>query len=127
LLLATRAGHVRAFLPDRPGDLTAVRAALAPVYEITARGAVLDARRRPVPSSPDDRLLRAILDRAHGRLLNAWRDALIKASGALTKKEARALVLATAPYAEEVTPLELPLHRLLGLRDDVRKTMSGLS
>jgi hypothetical protein len=112
LLLATRARHVRAYLTEPPADLGALSALLSPVYELTARGPVLDAVRLPPAHDEPGRLLRAILDNAHGKLANTWREGLIRAQGDLTKKQARAIVSEVAPWADDVTPLELPAHRL---------------
>ncbi|GAA3833087.1 hypothetical protein GCM10022226_62990 [Sphaerisporangium flaviroseum] len=116
LLLATRARHVRAFLSgSTPPDLSALR----PLYEITATGAVVDAVRLPPPADETGRLLRAILDNAHGRLANTWREGLIRAREGLTKKQARTIVSEAAPWSADVTVLELPAHRLSALREAV--------
>jgi N4-bis(aminopropyl)spermidine synthase len=115
LLLATRAGHVRAFLAGPAPDLSP----LSPLYEITGTGTVIDAVRLPPPDGETGRLLRGILDNAHGKLANTWREGLIRAHGGLTKKQARAIVSRAAPWAGEVTLLELPEHRLRGLREAV--------
>ncbi|MBX6769574.1 MAG: putative methyltransferase, partial [Actinomadura rubrobrunea] len=95
------------------------------VYELTARGPVVDAVRCAPPAPEDEtaRILRAIMDRAHGKVANAWRDALIGLRGDLTKRQARALIAETAPWARDVTPLELPAHRLRELPDAVRASL----
>jgi hypothetical protein len=72
-----------------------------------------------------ERILRRILDNAHGKLANTWREALIGARGDLTKKQARAVVAAVAPWAADVTVLELPAHRLLELPAAVRDSLSA--
>ncbi len=115
LLLATRARHVRVLLSGAAPDLPALRAALPGVYELTRTGHVLDAVRLPTPAGDDGRLLRGILDNAHGKLANTWREGLIRARGHLTKKQARAVVAEVAPWAGDVTVLELPEHRLRAL------------
>ncbi|PRX02484.1 UNVERIFIED_ORG: putative methyltransferase [Actinomadura viridilutea] len=129
VLLATRAEHVRVFLAEPVADLAATAALLRPVYELTARGPVVDAVRCAPPAAEDEtaRILRAIMDRAHGKVANAWRDALIGLRGDLTKRQARALVAETAPWARDVTPLELPAHRLRELPDAVRASLQRLA
>ncbi|MFG1943316.1 bis-aminopropyl spermidine synthase family protein [Nonomuraea sp. NPDC048826] len=112
LLLATRARHVRVFLAEPPDDLAGLTAPLSPVYRITADGAVLDAERAGPAQDPPGRLLRAILDNAHGKLANTWREGLTRADGGLTKRQAREVVARVAPWADDVTVLELPAHRL---------------
>ncbi|MEU4834943.1 bis-aminopropyl spermidine synthase family protein [Streptosporangium sp. NPDC023615] len=153
LLLATRAREVRVTvaspLRDLPADL------LSPVYRLTAEGTGLRAVRVPPPApetgnAPDtgragdaerpgdnertgdtertgdaERILRRILDNAHGKLANTWREALIGARGDLTKKQARAVIAVVAPWAADVTVLELPAHRLRELPAAVRESLSS--
>ncbi|GII88052.1 methyltransferase [Sphaerisporangium siamense] len=119
LLLATRARHVRVLTEDAPLGL----GALESLYTITTGGGVIEAVRLPSPEGRDERLLRTLLDTAHGRLANVWREGLIKASGHLTKKQARAIVAEVAPWADEVTVLELPAHRLDALPDAVAASL----
>ncbi|MFF3436939.1 bis-aminopropyl spermidine synthase family protein [Streptosporangium sp. NPDC002721] len=133
LLLATRAVEVRITLAAPPKDLPADL--LAPVYELTAEGASVRAVRVAPPagkagdtgSDADNaaRILRRVLDNAHGKLANTWREALIRVRGDLTKKQARAVVAAVAPWAGDVTVLELPAHRLLELRAAVESSLSA--
>ncbi|WP_223166728.1 bis-aminopropyl spermidine synthase family protein [Nonomuraea sp. SYSU D8015] len=124
LLLAARADHVRAFTAEPLGEMTELAASLEPLYDVTVRGAVVDAVRRPPGGDPAGLLLRRLLDRAHGKLVNTWREALIAAAtGGLTKREARDIVLRAAPWADGVTALELPLHRLAELGEAVRATL----
>ncbi|MEV6980220.1 bis-aminopropyl spermidine synthase family protein [Sphaerisporangium sp. NPDC051017] len=119
LLLATRARHVRALAEGPTPGLDA----LSVLYAITAEGGVVDAVRLPPPAGPEDRLLRALLDNAHGRLANVWREGLIRAHGHLTKKGARAIVDEVAPWAGDVTVLELPGHRLRALPEAVLRSL----
>ncbi|MGI5207089.1 bis-aminopropyl spermidine synthase family protein [Spirillospora sp. CA-108201] len=124
VLLATRAEHVRVFLPEPPGDLADEAASLAAVYELARRGSTVEAVRTPSDTSdPIQRVVRAIMDRAHGKVANVWRDALLDAHAGLTKRQARAVVADAAPWARDVTLLELPLHRLRDLPAAVRASL----
>ncbi|MEO3826481.1 bis-aminopropyl spermidine synthase family protein [Actinomadura sp. B10D3] len=124
VLLATRAEHVQVFLPEPPDDLSDVAGLLAGVYELERRGAAVEAVR--VPPGGDDRacrILRAVMDRAHGKVANVWRDALIDLHGGLTKRQARAVVAEAAPWARDVTLLEVPAHRLRELPGAVHASL----
>lgn len=128
LLLATRAAHVRVLgsaLPPLPSPLSAV-------YEVSAAGeGVLDAVRRPQPDGEADSVLRRILDNGHAKLANTWREALIAVARdqgtTLTKNEARALIRDSAPWSDDLTVLETPLHRLSSLPEAVTTTVSALT
>ncbi|MDF2704495.1 MAG: methyltransferase-like protein [Nonomuraea muscovyensis] len=123
LLLAARAAHVRAFPAEPPTDVTGLAGLLSPVYELAVHGAAIDAVRRPPATDPGPALLRRLLDRAHGKLVNTWREALIAAHPGLTKRQARDIVLRVAPWADGVTALELPAHRLTALTEAVPATL----
>ncbi|WP_084195745.1 bis-aminopropyl spermidine synthase family protein [Streptosporangium amethystogenes] len=123
LLLATRAGEVRVTLATAPGNLPADL--LAPVYDLTVKGSSVRAVRTAPHQDDAARILRRVLDNAHGKLANTWREALIKVRGELTKKQARAVIAAVAPWADDVTVLELPAHRLLELRAAVQSSLSA--
>ncbi|MGI5272522.1 bis-aminopropyl spermidine synthase family protein [Nonomuraea sp. CA-218870] len=125
LLLATRAGHVRVSLAGPPDDLAGLTALLSPVYRITAEGPVLDAVRTDPARDAPGRLLRAILDHAHGKLANTWREGLIRADAGLTKRQAREIVARVAPWADDVTVLELPAHRLRDLPAAVTASLTA--
>ncbi|MEV4244295.1 bis-aminopropyl spermidine synthase family protein [Streptosporangium canum] len=123
LLLATRARRVQVTLAGPPKDLPADL--LSPVYGLTADGSTVHAVRLPPPATDEGRILRRILDNAHGKLANTWREALIKVRGELTKKQARAVITAVAPWADDVTVLELPAHRLQELPAAVRSSLTA--
>ncbi|MFC4533333.1 bis-aminopropyl spermidine synthase family protein [Sphaerisporangium dianthi] len=125
LLLATRAGHVRVSTAEPLGDIAQTAEQLSPVYRLTAQGDVLSAERLDPPEDEAGRLLRAILDNAHGKLANTWREGLIRARPELTKKQARAVIDEVAPWAGEVTVLELPAHRLRDLRVAVGASLAA--
>ncbi|MGI5292337.1 bis-aminopropyl spermidine synthase family protein [Nonomuraea polychroma] len=128
LLLATRAAHVRVIgtglqpLPD----------VLATVYTPSIDDAgTLDAVRLPQPDGEAATVLRRILDNGHAKLANTWREGLIAVAHAqgttLTKNEARALIREAAPWSDDLTPLEAPLHRLGALPQAVAATVSALT
>ncbi|MEV5496332.1 bis-aminopropyl spermidine synthase family protein [Nonomuraea fuscirosea] len=128
LLLATRAAHVRLVgtaLPPLPK-------ALSLVYEVNEAGkGILDAVRRPQPEGEADTVLRRILDNAHAKLANTWREALIAVAAAqgtsLTKNEARSLIREAADWSDDLTPLDAPLHRLSSLHEAVTRTITALT
>ncbi|WP_068922760.1 bis-aminopropyl spermidine synthase family protein [Planobispora rosea] len=123
LLLATRARRVRVLLAAPPRDLPT--ALLAPVYELSADGPAVHAVRRPLPETDGERILRRILDNAHGKLANTWREALIRVRGDLTKRQARSIIAETAPWSGDVTVLELPAHRLADLATAVARSLEA--
>jgi len=113
LLLAARADRVRVITAaPLGGGLPGLAGPLFPVYDLTSSGTTIDAVRKPFPEEQAERIVRQILDKAHGKVLNTWREALIRANGDLTKRQARDVILSRAPWAEGCTPLELPGHRL---------------
>ncbi|MGW0802871.1 bis-aminopropyl spermidine synthase family protein [Nonomuraea sp. NPDC002799] len=127
LLLATRAGHVRVLgtgLPPLPDVLSAV-------YKVSTGPGALDAVRIPPPEDEAASVLRKILDNGHAKLANTWREALIAVARgqgtALTKNEARTLIREAAPWSDDLTPLEAPLHRLDSLKDAVATTVAALT
>ncbi|NUT11447.1 MAG: bis-aminopropyl spermidine synthase family protein [Nonomuraea sp.] len=127
VLLATRAAHVRVWGQDLP----ALPDVLSALYDGHRSGATLDAVRRPYPEEEAAATLRRILDNGHAKLTNTWREALIAAARTqgttLTKNEARALIRQAAPWAEDLTPLEAPLHRLTTLPEAVSTTTTALT
>ncbi|MBG0822121.1 bis-aminopropyl spermidine synthase family protein [Planomonospora sp. ID91781] len=123
LLLATRARRVRAWTAAPAEDPPA--GPLSCVYELTVTGRTVDAVRRPLPESAQERVLRRILDNAHGKLANTWREALIRERGDLTKKQAKAVVAEAAPWSADVTVLELPACRLAGLPAAVAASLAA--
>ncbi|MBT2228689.1 bis-aminopropyl spermidine synthase family protein [Nonomuraea sp. NEAU-A123] len=127
VLLATRAARVRVLLSAPPSLPDALR----PVYELTSDGGILDAVRLPQPIGDEAAVLRRILDNGHGKLANTWREGLIAVARSqgttLTKNDARSLIRQAAPWAEGVTPLETPLHRLADLPTTVSATVTALS
>ncbi|MEO3867202.1 bis-aminopropyl spermidine synthase family protein [Nonomuraea sp. B12E4] len=127
LLLATRATRVRILGPDLPPPPDV----LSTVYDLTTTDGTLDAVRLPQPEGEAASVLRRILDNGHAKLANTWREALIaiaRAQGStLTKNEARILIREAAPWSDDLTPLEAPLHLLSALPQAVSTTVSALT
>ena len=78
-----------------------------------------------------ERVVRGILDRAHGKVRNTWRESVIRAVGttgkALTKNEARELIEASG-VAQEVLasqPLALPRDAIEGLIHLIARSVPG--
>ncbi|AOS65404.1 bis-aminopropyl spermidine synthase family protein [Actinoalloteichus hymeniacidonis] len=73
----------------------------------------------------------ALLRKAHGRIANVWREALVQRESALgrtlTKNQARDLVRATAPRAEELDLrlIDLPRHRIAAVLAAADATPTG--
>jgi len=85
----------------------------------------------PAQSAGQDRWLRFLLDRAHGRLGNVWREALVGQAreadgGALSKREARAIIESTLPERGrellQARLLDLPLDAAADLLDAARRS-----
>lgn len=69
-----------------------------------------------------DRTVREVLMKAHGKLRNVWREALITASqGVLTKKQAAEIVDNAAVASEdlELRLIDLPKHRIAALLPEI--------
>lgn len=86
------------------------------------RHAIVEATRvNPDDLDPAQRTLRAVLDRAHGKVGNTWREALIRAAAAtgvtMTKNEARAKIRESVatPWVLDEPLLWLPRHRITEL------------
>jgi len=83
-----------------------------------------------VPESvdPAERLVRHVLDRAHGRLTNVWRDGLVALTG-LSKPDAAARVAEFLPGGGPIAPeadatlIEIPRHRLAPLFAAIRASV----
>lgn len=127
LLLATRATHVRVLLADIP-PLPSV---LSTVYDLRPGDGVLNAVRLPHPDDEAASVLRRILDNSHAKLANTWREALIAVArsqgSSLTKNDARTLIRRAAPWSDDLTPLEAPLHRLTALPAAITTTITALT
>lgn len=83
--------------------------------------------REPAPVAHD------LLCRAHGKIGNVWREALIRRAGQagkpLTKNEARSVISAsvTRPSRLEARLIDLPRHAIRTLLDDAEASMRALA
>ncbi|PZG15662.1 bis-aminopropyl spermidine synthase family protein [Nonomuraea aridisoli] len=128
LLLATRASHVRVLLS---GAVPPLPRPLSTVYDLRPADGVLDAVRLPQPTDEAASVLRRILDNGHAKLANTWREALIAVARSqgttLTKNDARTLIRQTAPWSDDLTPLETPVHHLTALPPAITTTITALT
>lgn len=166
LLLAADAARLAVLVPRDHPDLAAIRHgregnigeivrakyALSAHNDVTESGhAVLEAVRiERARLSPQQRPARWMLDRAHGKVANTWREALIHLSGEvpaesrpagespvgtaepteraqnpLTKNQARAVIRATTRRRDvlDARPIDLPRHQLRDLLADVAESL----
>ena len=84
-------------------------------YTVVLADRVEPARVEPGPD-PGTLLRRHVLDRAHGKLGNVWRDGLVRIAG-ITRNAARDLVRQHAELAVllDVALVDVPRHRLAGI------------
>jgi len=120
-LLAVNADRVAALVPNRHPDVSNQRGQeelaglLRAKYRLTYRRNTPDNRytvvlaERASPAGAGEALVRHILDRAHGRLANVWRDGLVRVSGGRLSREAARQRVSAGPG---VTLLDLPRHRI---------------
>ncbi|OZM73720.1 putative methyltransferase [Amycolatopsis antarctica] len=132
VLLATNAGRVATLLPNSHPDLgdarsqAALSELLAAKYRLrflrstpdNTHAVVLADAVAPEPDEVDGAGLvaRSLLTRAHGKLANTAREALVRASGtggtAMTKNEARAALAPLMTGLDGFRLIDLPRHRL---------------
>ena len=133
-LLATNAAKVSIVVPDTHPDLSswsALVSLIGPKYRLSVR------RGYPEPgyalveavAVAAAGVARLVLERAHGKIGNAWREGLIRSTGtaALTKNEARAVIASTVrrPELLDASPMSLPRHQLVELLRDIGGTVEG--
>ncbi|HEU0089046.1 MAG TPA: bis-aminopropyl spermidine synthase family protein [Pseudonocardiaceae bacterium] len=144
VLLAVNAARLAVLVPNNHPDLgtQAVQRALselvAPKYTLrirrttpTSRHAIVEATR---PAQGADRALgRWLLERAHGKVGNVWREGLIRRSaerqaGPLTKNEARALIAQTVSRSDWLAArlIDLPRHAVRALLADADASVAAL-
>lgn len=138
ILLAANADRIALLVPNQHPDLTSeaaqhdLIALIGPKYDLRfrrntpdSRTTVVEATTRRRATTPHGQLVRHLLDRAHGKIGNVWRDGLVaatrdEAAPALTRNQARARVEAAAADADgdtdlDATLMELPRHQLAGV------------
>ncbi|EXG80097.1 bis-aminopropyl spermidine synthase family protein [Cryptosporangium arvum] len=130
--LAVAVGNNHPDLADAAGQ-QALAELVAPKWALRFRrstpgpaSAIVEAVAAPDPADRGDRLVRHVLDRAHGRLANVWRDALVTHAG-LTKPQAAARVAELLPTPAGIEAdgalMEVPRHRLGPLFAAVRASV----
>lgn len=146
VLLAVNADRLAVLAPNRHPDLVSATAQHALVELVEAKWrlrfhrstpdsehAVIEADAvDPNTLPPPARAARWLLDRAHGKLGNVWREGLISASrtlgSPLSKNEARGIVDGYSVYRDSFnTPvIELPRHQLRDAVGDITRSTEGL-
>ena len=123
-LLATNASRLSIVVPDTHPDLSswsALTSLIGPKYQLSVRRGYPEPGYALVEAAAvaDPGVARLVLERAHGKIGNAWREGLIRSAGAapLTKNEARAVVASTVrrPELLDASPMSLPRHQLAEL------------
>ncbi|GAA4015417.1 bis-aminopropyl spermidine synthase family protein [Allokutzneria multivorans] len=147
VLLAASAPRVAVLVANNHLDLSnqvgqrALTAALRHKYRLRFlrstpddRSAVVVAEQIPASRlDAGERLARHILDRAHGKVGNLWREGLIstaKATGiTLTRNAARDLVAEAAPNPTDLNLrlIDIPRHRIAPLLDAITASAADLS
>jgi hypothetical protein len=135
VLLSATAPRLALLVPNNHPDLAnasaqrALTTLFASTYRLRLRRstpgprhAIVEADRiDPATLDPPDRVVRAVLDRAHGKVTNTWREALIQevassdAAPRLTRNEARARLRATVAAAFPQWALTALDERLIDL------------
>jgi hypothetical protein len=124
VLLAANAPRVAVLLPNAHPDLAdaasqrALTGLLAAKYKLRLLRSTPDATHAVVvaDAAPGEEPARSLLGKAHGKLGNVWREALVQASGGtLTKNEARAIIGQRAPGVSGYRLVDLPRHRLAAI------------
>ncbi|MFB9904841.1 bis-aminopropyl spermidine synthase family protein [Allokutzneria oryzae] len=147
VLLASSAQRVAVLVANNHLDLAnqagqrALTAALRQKYRLRLlrstpddRSAVVVAEQIPADRlDAGERLARHILDRAHGKIGNLWREGLITAAKAagitLTRNAARDLITEAAPTPADLDLrlIDVPRHRIAPLLDAVTASAADLS
>ncbi|MGH3810982.1 MAG: bis-aminopropyl spermidine synthase family protein [Pseudonocardiaceae bacterium] len=145
ILLAINADRLAVLVPNNHSDLAteaaqrAMSDLVAPKYMLrlrrttpTSRHAIVEAV--AVRQRDDGALARWLLDRAHGKVGNVWREGLIRRSGdrpagPLTKNEARALIAQTVsrPGWLGARLIDLPRNAVRTLLADAGISVGSLS
>ena len=126
-LLATNASRVSIVVSDTHPDLSslpALASLIAAKYRLVVRRGFPEPRYALVEAVgvAEHSVARLVLERAHGKAGNAWREGLIRTAGApMTKNEARAVIASRVRRLEllDASPMSLPRHQLAELLDDM--------
>ena len=129
-LLATNATRVAILVPNGHPDLAdargqgALTSLLSAKYALRFRRSFPDSRHAIVEAArvPADSAAGLVLERAHGKAANSWREGLIRASGGtLTKNEARSAIAVASRHPDllDTAPISLPRHQLTALLADI--------
>ncbi len=142
VLLAVNAQRVVLLVPGEHADVASETARqrltdlVAPKYALRFRRNDPDSRYTLVEAalvpSPSARLARRLLDRAHGKIGNVWRDGLVRFTrdapqGPLTKNEARERIqrIARRPDLLDATLIELPRDRIRDVVEDAAASLEA--
>src|SRR5262249_22826534 len=131
-LLATNTSRLSVLVPNAHPDLATAAAQaeltrlVAPKYRLRLRRSYPETRYALVEATAlaERSAAGLVLERAHGKLANSWREGLIRSAGPLTKNEARAVISATAgrPELLDTAPIALPRHQLAGLLEEIERS-----
>lgn len=134
-LLAVDAPRLAVLVPNNHPDVSSeagqrgLAALVAAKYRLRFRRSTPDPRHAIVEAArvddADAPVARAVVDRAHGKPGNTWREALIRASGdRLTKNQARDRIRASgvAPHLLAEPLISLPRHQIAALLHAVTST-----
>jgi hypothetical protein len=139
LLLALEAARLSVLLPNAHPDiateagLRALRYLVGAKYAIRVRRSTPDPKHAVLEATPGPGgLVAELLRRAHGKLGNAWREALLATARArglpLTKNQARDVVAAHGrPEWLGIPVLELPRHQLVDALADVLRSEAAIA
>ena len=121
-LLAAPTVRVGALVPNNHPDITdargqnALKDLLAAKFTLTFHRSTPDGKHAVVTAQPveEPSVAKALLERAHGKLANVWREALIRATPGLTKREAKDQITALVHDEADLEArlVDLPLDRL---------------
>src|SRR6185369_9356864 len=126
-VLATNASRVSIVVPDTHPDLSslpALASLIAAKYRLVVRRGFPEPRYALVVAEAvaEHSIARLVLERAHGKVGNAWREGLIRTAGSpMTKNEARAVIASRVrrPELLDASPMSLPRHQLAELLEDM--------
>jgi len=134
ILLAANAERVVALLPNGHPDIGDARSQAALAASVRSKYRLRFLRSAPdnnhavvvadaVPADETDPVARAVTARAHGKLANTAREALVRASGGtVTKNQARGILAPLVEGLDGYRLIDVPRHRLDELLDALTGT-----